>query len=91
MVRNLDFNRILWFSTAILALIAALIGVVNPDVYSEVVSDDIMPGVFGQDLLTVIASITILLLLIRQRNGDSTRQIIILGILGYLFYAFGKI
>lgn len=89
MVHNPGFNKILWLSNALLALIAAIIGVVNPDVYSQVVSDEIMPGVFGQDLLTIAASVTILILLIRLRKDDSVKQIIILGILGYFFYAYG--
>lgn len=89
MIRNLSTNKILWLSTAVLSLTAALIGVIYPAIYNEVVIDDIMPGVFGQDLLTILASVTILLLLIRLREENWIRQIVILGILGYLFYAFG--
>ena len=48
-----------------------------------------MPGVFGQDLMTIVASVIILLLIARLKDGDSKKQIVILGILGYLFYAYG--
>ena len=48
-----------------------------------------MPGVFGQDLMTIVASFIILLLIGRLKEKDSKKQIVILGILGYLFYGYG--
>ncbi|MCK4788973.1 MAG: hypothetical protein KAV87_34855, partial [Desulfobacteraceae bacterium] len=89
MVQNLGTNKILWLLTALLSLAAALMGVFNPDIYSKVVRSDIMLGVFGQDLMTIVASVIILLLAIRIKKEDSKKQIVILGILGYLFYAYG--
>lgn len=89
MVQNLGTNKILWLLTALLSLAAALVGVFNPDIYSKVVSSNIMPGVFGQDLMTIVASVIILLLAIRIKKEGSKTQIVILGILGYLFYAYG--
>lgn len=89
MVRNLGTNKILWLLTALLSLAAALVGVLSPGIYSKVVSTDIMPGVFGQDLMTIVVSVIFLLLAIRVKKEDSKKQIVILGILGYLFYAYG--
>jgi hypothetical protein len=89
MTQNLGTNRILWLLTAFLSLIATLIGVFKPSIYSKVVSTDIMPAVFGQDLTTIVASVIILLLAIQIKKEDSKKQIVILGILGYLFYAYG--
>ena len=89
MVQNLGANKILWLLTALLSLAAALVGVFNPDIYSKMVSSDIMPGVFGQDLMTIVASAIILFLAFRSKKEDSKKQIVILGILGYLFYAYG--
>ena len=89
MIQNLGKNEILWLLTAVLSLIAALIGVFIPGIYDRVVINDIMPGVFGQDLLTIVASVIILLLIARLKDGDYKKQIVILGILGYLFYAYG--
>jgi len=89
MVRNLGANKILWLLTALLSLAAALVGVINTDIYSKVVTNDIMPGVFGQDLMTIAASVIILLLVFWMKEGDSKKQIVLLGILGYLFYAYG--
>lgn len=42
MVRNLGTNKILWFLTASFSLAAALVGVLNNDIYSKVISNDIM-------------------------------------------------
>lgn len=89
MIRSLGTNKVLWLLTAVLSLIVALVGVLSPGIYSKVVSTDIMPAVFGQDLMTIVASIIILLLAIRIKKEDSRKQIVILGILGYLFYAYG--
>ena len=52
MIRDLGANKILWLLTALLSLLAALVGVLSPGIYNKVVSIDIMPGVFGQDLMT---------------------------------------
>lgn len=89
MIQNLEINKILWLLTALLSLAAALIGVINPDIYAKVVSKDVIPGVFGQDLMTIAASIIIMWLVFRIKENDSRKQIVVLGILGYLFYAYG--
>lgn len=89
MIRNLGKNRILWLSTASLSLIAASVGAANPGIYDRVVSADVMLGVFSQDLMTVAASIIALFLAVRMGEEDSRSQVVILGILGYLFYGYG--
>jgi hypothetical protein len=89
MVRNLARNKVLWLLTAVLSLAVALVGVINPNIYSKVVSDDVIPGVFGQDLMTIATSVILMLLVFLTKEGDSKKQIVVLGILGYLFYAYG--
>jgi hypothetical protein len=89
MIRKLGVNKILWFLDALLSLIAALIGVFNPGIYSKVISTELMPGVISQDIITIIASIAILLCIFRTKEKGAIMQIIILGIIGYLFYGYG--
>lgn len=89
MIRNLGKNRILWLLVALLSLIAALVGVSNPGIYGHVVSTKIMPGVLSQDLMTIVASIIVLFLIVRIKEKDSIKQMVILGIIGYLFYGYG--
>jgi hypothetical protein len=45
MIQNLGKSRILWLSVALLSLIAALIEVVNPGFYSQVVSTELIQEV----------------------------------------------
>ena len=89
MIGNIRANKVLWILTAVLSLAAALVGVISPGIYDKVISADIMPGVFGQDLMTIVASVIILALAIGIKQDNTKKQIVILGILGYLFYAFG--
>jgi hypothetical protein len=42
-----------------------------------------------RDLMTIIASIMLFLLIIFTKQADAKKQMVILGILGYLFYAYG--
>ncbi len=89
MIKNIRTNKIIWVVTAALSLVTALVGMLNTSIYDKVISNDIMPGVLGQDLITIAASVIILLLVFRTKEGDSKKQIVVLGILGYLFYAYG--
>lgn len=61
----------------------------NPEIYQQVVSKDIVPGVFSQDLMTIPASITVLLLTSRIKEEDFIKQAVVLGILGFFFYGYG--
>ncbi|MFX0069706.1 MAG: hypothetical protein ACFFAO_01320 [Candidatus Hermodarchaeota archaeon] len=89
MIKKLNENKILWLINSILSLIVALIGVFNPNVYNKVILQELIPGVLYQDVTTIIASIITLILTVRIKEEDSKLQIIILGILGYFFYAYG--
>jgi hypothetical protein len=89
MVRSLKTNRILWLITALLALVAALTGTISPRMYERVVSDEIMPGVLSQDLFTIPAALIILFLAVRAKENNTKGQIVILGLVAYLWYAYG--
>jgi len=88
-IENLAFNKTLFLLTGVLSLIAAVVGVLNPGMYDPVVSPRIMPGVFTQDLLVVVAALVMILLAAQMRRGDYRKAIVIFGILGFLFYAYG--
>lgn len=89
MIRNLRMNKTLWLTTALLSFATALAGVIHPDLYVKVVSKEIMPAVMGQDLMTVATSLLMLIIGITIKEKDYRKQVLILGILGYLFYAYG--
>jgi hypothetical protein len=89
MLQKLSWNKILWLIAASLSLVVALIGVFDPAIYSKVVSREILPVTFAQDLVTSVASLTLFFLSIVTKEEDAKKQMVILGILGYLFYAYG--
>jgi hypothetical protein len=88
-ITNLGRHRLLWVLIGILALSAAATGVAVPGIYSGIVSPDLLPGAYAQDLISAVASVALILLAWTSRNGRPKRQILQLGLLGYLFYAYG--
>lgn len=89
MVNNFRYNKLIWFVVFIGALIASIAGVLDTGIYAKVVSKEILPGAYSQDLITVVSSILAIVLLIPTKEKHVKRQIIILGLLGYLFYGYG--
>lgn len=89
MLANLTTNRRLWLTTATLALLAAALGLLQPTIYGPVIPDRILPGVVAQDALTVVLALAALALAWRVREGETKRQVILLGLMGFFFYAYG--
>ena len=89
MIRNIDRHKILWLLLAVLSLIVAGAGVFYPSVYADVFSDQLMPGTIAQDIMTLAAALILIACLAGMRRDSVMRQIIALGIVAYLFYAYG--
>ena len=89
MIKNLKVSKALWTIIASLSLIAACIGVFNQDVYSKVVSRDLLPGTVAQDAITIIAGVILLYLSLRTKDTDIKKQIVVMSLLAYLFYGYG--
>jgi hypothetical protein len=87
--KNLALNKALFLITGLLSLVAAVIGVLDPGMYDPVVSAQIMPGVFTQDLLVIVAALVMILLAAWMQQDDYRKAIVIFGVLGFLFYAYG--
>jgi len=76
--------------TGLLSLIAAVIGVLNPGMYDPaIVLTRIMPGVFTQDLLVIVGALAMIALAVSMRPDSYRATTVILGILGFFFYAYG--
>lgn len=88
-IGNLRYHRALWAAIGLLALAAAVRGVADPGIYSGVVTPGLVPGAYSQDLISVAASVGLIFLAFRARHGSAKSQIFALGLLGYLFYAYG--
>lgn len=89
MIQNLKKHKLLWAIDGIMAFSVALAGVLKPEIYEKVVSSDWLPGTISQDIITVIASIGLLLIAFSVKDGEIKKQIIAIGLLSYLFYGYG--
>lgn len=82
-------NRTLWGITGLLTLFVSVVGIWEPDIYTGVVAPSIIAGAYSQDLISAAAAIILLFLSLARRSNQPKPQIIALGLLGYLFYAYG--
>lgn len=89
MIQNIKKQQMLLIITSVFSLTASLTGVIFPRIYDPVVSSQIRPGVFAQDLVVILAAVILFLLAITTRQDQYRKMIVILGILGFLFYAYG--
>lgn len=88
-VKNLKTNRTLWTITTLFTLSAAILGVLYPGIYSKVVTSNLIPGAYAQDLLTIIVSIALLILIFFTKRNDFKKQAVILGLIGSFWYLYG--
>ena len=88
-MRNLGKNRVLWIITSGLAFVASCAGVAKPAIYDSLVSSEILPATISQDLVAMVLSAAVLLLSIRVKEGEFRKQVAILGVHGFYFYAYG--
>jgi hypothetical protein len=82
-------NRVLWILTGSLSLVAAVAGVARPGIYDGLVDPAIMPGVFTQDLVVILGSLLMILLSSSLRPAQHRKAVILFGLSGFIFYAYG--
>lgn len=83
------WHRGLWSLTAALALVASIPGILNPGIYDGVVARFLVPGAFAQDIISAIVAVGLLTLAIVGGGRNPKFELVSLGLLGYLFYAYG--
>ena len=89
MLNHLNLHRTLWGLSGALTVVAAGTALWNPGIYDRIVSQELIPGAFSQDLLSLVAALGLLYLASSTRPERVKHQILALGLLGYLFYAYG--
>lgn len=89
MLTHFSRHKIFWFLTSFLALLASLTGVLYPAVYSKVITPQVLPGTISQDMMTVAAALAAILLIWRLKENNLSGLVVLLGILGFYFYAYG--
>lgn len=75
--------------TAALSLVVALVGLINRSIYENVVQEQVLPGMVSQDLLTILAAFVVFYLVARMDEQDTMMQMVMLGLVGFFFYAYG--
>lgn len=86
---HLSANRAMWGVTGVATLVASVAGVVDVGIYDGVVARFLIPGAYAQDLISTVAAVGLLLLALMAGGRSPKLELIALGLLGYLFYAYG--
>ncbi len=81
--------RALWILTGVLTVPAAVTGLLFPEIYRGLVAAELVPGAVSQDLMSAVAGVALPVLAFADRRVRPKVQLVALGILGYLFYAYG--
>lgn len=89
LLTHLTGNRVVWGTAGALVLVASIPGIVNPRIYDGVVAVALLPGAFAQDLISTVAAVVLLALALVGAARRPQLELIALGLLGYLFYAYG--
>ena len=78
-----------WNITAAFALVSALAGVINKNIYNNLFPIEFLPGAFPQDVITVLLCLLMFWLSNRIKQNDIKKQVVMAGLLGSLFYLYG--
>lgn len=74
--------------TSAIAFIVSWGGILSPQIYLPFTPPQILPGAISQDIISVIASLGIVVCAIAIQRGVNRAWLIWLGLLGYLFYGY---
>lgn len=89
MVHNLKLAKIFWIITSAFAFFAALGGVLFRGIYVNLFPVDFLPSAFLQDILTILVCAILFFLITITQNKNVKMQVVIVGLLGSLFYLYG--
>ncbi|MGZ4662021.1 MAG: hypothetical protein ACXVYB_12155, partial [Arthrobacter sp.] len=62
MITYVNLHRALWAVIGILTLVAAGTGLWRPTIYDRIVSVELVPGAYSQDLISAVAALCLLYL-----------------------------
>ncbi len=89
MTAKIGINRTVWFFSSALVIVSALIGLLQPSIYSRVVAPRILPGVFTQDVVALAMALVLLVVAVVYRGESLRQRIVAHGILAFFLYAYG--
>ncbi|MGB3757490.1 MAG: hypothetical protein WBA07_14120 [Rivularia sp. (in: cyanobacteria)] len=74
--------------TAAIAGVISFVGILNNQIYLPFTPEELLPGVMSQDIISLLASLGLLVCLVAIRRGANRAWTIWLGLTGYFFYAY---
>ncbi len=83
------WERAAWIAAGLLAMVAAGWGLADPTLYDRLIDPATVPGAFGQDAISAAAGLALVALALAGRRQGLRMQLVGLGLLGYLVYAYG--
>ena len=81
--------QVLSMLIALSALVASVVGLIHPAIYKPLVVDRKVPFIFSQDLITIMVVVVFLFIVIGKKMSVKA-DIARVGIIAYLFYAYGQ-
>ena len=81
--------RVGWLLTGALSVVTAGWGLVDPGIYLGVIASATRPGALSQDLISLAAGLALCGLAVPRTRAGPKTELVALGLLGYLFYAYG--
>jgi len=78
-----------WYIIALLVFPISLYSAFNFEIYNDLLLAKVFAGTLAQDVMSIFVSITMLVILLTQDISSSKIQIVMTGLVGYTFYAYG--
>ena len=82
-------GRVGWLIAGALSVVTAGWALLNPGIYVGVIATATRPGALSQDLISVAAGLVLCGLALPRRRAGAKAELVALGLLGYLLYAYG--
>jgi hypothetical protein len=90
MLNNLKFHKVLWVTLGLFAVGVSFVGIVTKaEIYNSLVEERLIPGTYGQDIISLVAGVLLIVFAFLAKDKQIKLQVVILGLLGYFFYAYG--
>lgn len=70
------------------AIVASVAGIADQDIYRPFTPEGLMPGTLSQDVVSLLAALGVLVCVPLARRGSRKPRLVMLGLLGYLLYAY---
>lgn len=84
-----ESRRVGWLIAGVLSVVTAGWGLVDTGIYVGLIAPATRPGALSQDVITVMAGVTLCGLALAGTRVGPKAELVGLGLLGYLFYGYG--